>query len=73
MRTREQEQAAFTWLRTAEVARRLSCTRAQIIGLIDDGELDAIDIGRGDKPNYRVSPDSVSAFEEKRKVKKGAA
>lgn len=69
MRTREQEVAAFTWLRTSKVAERLDCTTTQVIGLIDDGTLEAIDIGRGDKPNYRIHPDSVVAFEQNRKVK----
>lgn len=73
MRTREQEVAAFSWLRPTAVAQRLNCTRVQVIGLINDEELEAINIGRGDKPEYRIHPDSVARFEERRKVKPSAA
>lgn len=73
MRTRDQEVAAFTWLRPSAVAKRLGCTRVQVVGLITDGELEAINIGRGEKPEYRIHPDSVESFEQRRKVKTDAA
>jgi hypothetical protein len=73
MRTRDQEVALWTWLTPSVVMKRLAVARDQVIGLINDGELDAIDVGRGDKPVYRIHPDSVSAFEARRKVKSDAA
>lgn len=68
LRTVEQEQAFFRGLRVREVAERLNCTEAHVLGLIRGKKLKAIDIGLGERPNFRVH---VAEFE--RFVKASAA
>lgn len=68
MRTKEQERARFTYLRTAEVAERLSVSRDHVVSLIQSGDLEAVDVSTGTRPEYRVSPDALDTFERARKV-----
>ena len=56
MRTKEQEVAAYTFLKPAEIAERLNCTPVHVVNLIKAKKLSAINIGTGNKPEYRVAP-----------------
>ena len=68
MRTREQEQAAYNGLTTGKVAARLGISPGQVLGLIEDGELRAIDISRKDAKTseWRVMQEDLDAFEHAR-------
>lgn len=69
MRTAEQWDAAYTWLRIGQVATRLDASYEHVRGLIRDGALPAIDIGRGDKKSeYRIDPKDFERFLEARRV-----
>ena len=68
MRTREQEVARFTYLKTADVAARLNVSRAHVVDLIQAGRLQAIDVSLGGRPDYRIDPSALDAFEVERKV-----
>jgi hypothetical protein len=73
VRTREQEVAAFTWLKPKHVAKRLDVSAAHVLNLLHSGELEGIDVSdKGKKPDYRISPDSMAAFEQRRKVPSAA-
>ncbi len=56
----------FTVKQLAEI---LQVNPVTILDAIRDGELEALDIGRG----YRISPDAFETFKEKIKVKKQPA
>lgn len=57
------------FLTVPEVAERLGVTRPHVTGLINDGDLSAINAGRGEeKRALRVSIESVEAFERRRSV-----
>ena len=77
LRTPEQEVAAFAYLGTAAVAARLDCTQQHVAHLISKGEagrrLRAINIGTGERPEYRVKPEWLEAFEAAREVGNAAA
>lgn len=72
LRTPEEEQLAYHALTTADVAKRLGCTSAHVVRLITAGDegrrLHAIDIGLGERPEYRVKPEWLEAFEARRAV-----
>jgi hypothetical protein len=72
LRTPEQEDAAFNALTTKEVATRWRCTTAHVTHLITHGEegrrLRAIDIGAGERPEYRILQEWVEEYERAREV-----
>lgn len=65
-RTREQEVAAYRYLRPVQIAEQLGCSPSHVLNLIRDGKLAAIDIGTGRRPEYRVAPDALGAFLRRR-------
>ena len=48
------------------VARRLSISCSTVYRLINAGELEAINVGAGLKPQWRVKEGSVNAFLERK-------
>ncbi|MGW7053103.1 helix-turn-helix domain-containing protein [Streptomyces sp. NPDC054887] len=50
------------FLTTGQVADRIGATSQYVRELIHSGVLDAIDIGIGDRPRFRVSAESVARF-----------
>lgn len=68
MRTREQERAAYTYLKPARIAEQFDCTAVHVVNLIKTGKLKAINIGTGDRPEYRVNPDDFARFLETSQV-----
>lgn len=68
MRTPDQSRAAYTYLRPKDVAQRLGCSRATVLRLVRNGVLDAIDIGLGKRPTYRISQEAVEALSDARRV-----
>lgn len=68
MRTVEQEQALARGLSTKDVAHKLGVSVPHVNGLIDDGELRAVDTARkGSKvPHWRIMEDDLEAFIESR-------
>src|ERR1700722_14983206 len=54
-----------TLLTLQEAAARLNISPKHTRGLINDGKLKWINVGRGDtKPRIRVSPDDIDEFEQ---------
>lgn len=47
----------------ADLAARWQLSGQAVRALIRGGRLPAIDVGRGGRPNWRVSPEAVEAFE----------
>ena len=45
-----------------EVAVKLTCSTDQIYALINCGRMTAINIGSGNRPCYRVCPESLDVF-----------
>lgn len=72
MRTKEQEVARFTYLKTADVATRLNVSRSHVVDLIQAGALVAIDVALGGRPDYRIAPAALDAFEALRRVDEAA-
>lgn len=68
MRTSELAVAQYTYLRTQDVADRLGISRAHVIDLIAHGQLKAINVGLGRRPEYRVSAEALDQFVERRAV-----
>jgi excisionase family DNA binding protein len=68
MRTVQQAEAAYQGIKPSRVAQALGCSSEHVLALIKRGELDAVDIGAGSRPEYRVSKQSFEAFLERRKV-----
>lgn len=50
------------FLTTGEAASRIGSTSQYVRELIHSGHLDAIDIGTGGRPRFRVAVDSVDRF-----------
>ena len=50
------------FITTGEAASRIGSTSQYVRELIHAGHLDAIDIGTGDRPRFRVAVDSVDRF-----------
>ncbi|MET9517445.1 hypothetical protein [Streptomyces sp. NPDC002994] len=50
------------FLTTGQAAARIGATSNYVRELIHSGVLDAIDIGIGDRPRFRVSAESVARF-----------
>ena len=59
------------WYSAAQVAKQRGVVTATIVGLIDDGELEACNVARRDskRRRFRISEGMLSAFDEKRSVK----
>lgn len=57
----------MNWYSATEVARLLSAAPATIIGLIEDGQLEAINIARASsvRKRWRISEAMLSMFQEK--------
>lgn len=72
MRTKEQEVAAYTYLKVPEVARRIGCTAEHVVNLIERGELVAVDISVGERAMYRIAPAELDAFIARRRVRTDA-
>lgn len=55
-------------LRVREIAERLDVTEHTVLAWIQNGELLAMDVSRnrGGKPSWRISPESLEAFEQSR-------
>ena len=62
------------WYSAAEVAKQRGVVTATIIGLIDDGELEAVNVARkgSKRRRFRISDPMLSAFDEKRATKPAA-
>lgn len=50
-----------------EAAAVLGCKAKHVYALIRDGDLDAIDVGRGERPRWSIDSEAVEAFKEKRR------
>jgi hypothetical protein len=59
------------WYSAAQVAKQRGVVTATIIGLIDDGELEAVNVARrgSKRRRFRISDGMLSAFDEKRATK----
>ncbi len=62
------------WYSAAEVAKQRGVVTATIIGLIDDGALEAVNVARrgSKRRRFRISDGMLSAFDEKRATKPAA-
>ena len=62
------------WFSAAEVAKQRGLVTATIIGLIDDGALEAVNVARRDskRRRFRISEAMLAAFDEKRATKPAA-
>jgi excisionase family DNA binding protein len=59
-----------TLLTLKEAAARLKCTTDQVLGLVDDGELKYINVGRGKvKPRYRFAETDIDDFLDRRRTR----
>lgn len=56
------------WYSAAQVAKQRSVVTATIIGLIDDGELEAVNVARrgANRRRWRISDAMLAAFDERR-------
>lgn len=63
------------WHSATQVAQMRNIAVATVIGLIEDGDLEAVNIARkaSKRKRYRVSDGMLSAFDEKRTSKKPEA
>lgn len=63
------------WYSAAQVAKQRGLVTATIIGLIDDGALEAVNVARrgSKRRRFRISEGMLSAFDEKRATKPAAA
>lgn len=52
-----------------EVSKRLGVSRKHVLDLIHSGQLKAINVSQGNRPSYRVVPQSVDGYEERNLVK----
>lgn len=68
MRTKEQDHAAHTDPRPSHVAAMLGCSRGHVLDRVRAGALQAINIGLGSRPEYRISKATVEAFLQKPRV-----
>lgn len=69
MRTKQQEIAAYNYLRPKRVAEMLACSVEHVENLIEQGHLDAVDIACGEqRRTLRVDPKSVERFIRERRV-----
>lgn len=59
---------ASGYLTTGQVADLIGATSNYVCGLIRAGHLDAIDIGKGSRPRFRVAATSVEKFKRDRAV-----
>ena len=59
------------WYSAAQVAKQRGVVTATIVGLIDDGELEAVNVARrgSKRRRFRISDGMLSAFDEKRATK----
>ncbi len=59
------------WYSAAEVAKQRGVVTATIIGLIDDGELEAVNVARrgAKRRRFRISDPMLDAFDERRATK----
>ncbi len=59
------------WYSAAQVAKQRGLVTATIIGLIDDGALEAVNVARrgSKRRRFRISEGMLSAFDEKRATK----
>jgi hypothetical protein len=48
------------------LAKRWRCKPARVIALIRRGALNAFNLGLASRPRYRITPESVKAFEQRR-------
>lgn len=54
-----------------ETAARLKTTTDQVMGLVEDGKLKYINIGRGKiKPRYRFAETDIEDFEDQQRLRK---
>lgn len=49
-----------------EVARRLRVSDMHVTGLIESGELHAFNIGTGSRNHWRISPESLQQYRDRR-------
>lgn len=61
------------YLTTRQAGERIGATSNYVRELIHAGHLDAIDIGTGERPRFRVAASSVEKFLRDRAVAKGVA
>ena len=63
------------WYSAAEAAKIKNVVTATIIGLIDDGDLEAVNVARrgAKRRRWRISEAMLAAFDEKRVSKPAAA
>ena len=70
MRTKIDEKARYTYLKTTAVAKELDCGRDHVVSMIQagkfpdlpDGTEGVIDIGTGSRPEWRIHPESFAMF-----------
>ena len=58
-------------IRIEEAADLLQCTKNHIVNLIEEGKLDAINIGVGRRCFYRITAQSLTRFMQQRSSLKG--
>lgn len=74
MRTKSPDQfeAEYNWLTPAEVAPMLGYdTPGTVRELIRAGHLEAMDVSRGKRPSYRISPRAVEKFKAESRERVG--
>lgn len=59
---------ASGYLTTGQVAARIGATPQYVRGLIHAGTLDAINIGKGVRPSFRIPESAVAQFLQDRAV-----
>lgn len=64
MNKRELNRAKHLWLKTSEVARYLAVSLDHVRALIRSGLLEAVDVGAGRRPTYRVSRNALGDYLE---------
>ncbi len=68
-KTPAEHEAEYTWLTPKEVGPMIGWLEEKVRELIRDGHLEGIDVARGQRPAYRVSPEAVARFLEESRQK----
>ena len=56
------------YLTPPEIAKVLRVSHEKLLGWIRRGELTAVNVGNGNRPRFRISPESLDAFLRQREV-----
>lgn len=61
-------EALKPYLTPPDVAKLLRVSNEKLLGWIRRGELTAVNVGNGNRPRFRISPESLNAFLKVREV-----